>query len=371
MRKRGVLVIFVFALLLSVETVHAGRTIWYVHPDSALNTIQTGLGSCADNDIVLVAPGMYVENIVWPNTQGIHLVSELGPEVTIVDGNSDGAVIWIATAVDTTTIINGFTIQHGSAGCGGIVCYNNTSPTIMGNTIIDNDGMNGGGIFVGPGCSPVISNNSITSNSAGWAISGRGGGIFCDSNSQAIILGNTITDNCALCSWDGSGGGISLVNASPSIDSCLIAYNDDGVYCADSSAPEIHYCDILDNTGYGVCNVDTGVTVDADSNWWGDASGPYHPTANPGGLGDTVSDCVDFYPWLISPGVEEQPIVKPVETHKNLGATVFSGPLQLPEGKQCKVFDITGRVVEPNKIQPGIYFIEIDGIVLQKVVKVR
>lgn len=58
MQKRGILVIFVFALLLSVETVHADRTIWYVHPDSALNTIQTGLDSCADNDIVLVAPGM-------------------------------------------------------------------------------------------------------------------------------------------------------------------------------------------------------------------------------------------------------------------------------------------------------------------------
>jgi len=51
--------------------------------------------------------------------------------------------------------------------------------------------------------------------------------------------------------------------------------------------------------------------------------------------------------------------------------TIFRGPLQLPEDKKCRVFDITGRVVESNRIQPGIYFIEIDGVVTQKVVKVK
>jgi uncharacterized delta-60 repeat protein len=51
--------------------------------------------------------------------------------------------------------------------------------------------------------------------------------------------------------------------------------------------------------------------------------------------------------------------------------TIFSGPLLLPKGKKCKVFDITGRVVMPDKIKPGIYFIEVDGILTKKVVKVR
>jgi len=65
------------------------------------------------------------------------------------------------------------------------------------------------------------------------------------------------------------------------------------------------------------------------------------------------------------------PIVKPKETHEKLGSTIFCGSLQLREGKQCIVYDITGRVVEPNKIKAGIYFIEVDGVVTQKVVKVR
>jgi hypothetical protein len=55
----------------------------------------------------------------------------------------------------------------------------------------------------------------------------------------------------------------------------------------------------------------------------------------------------------------------------NAGTTIFSGPLQLPEGKKCRVYDITGRIVKPSKIQPGIYFIEIEGVVTQKVIKVR
>lgn len=79
----------------------------------------------------------------------------------------------------------------------------------------------------------------------------------------------------------------------------------------------------------------------------------------------------DFTVISLSPDlcVEEKEI-----THVrkyNLGATIFSGPLQLPESKKCKVFDVTGRIVAPDKIQSGIYFIEIDGVVTQKVVKVR
>lgn len=101
-------------------------------------------------------------------------------------------------------------------------------------------------------------------------------------------------------------------------------------------------------------------------------TGPYHPTLNPGGLGDTVSNNVNFDPWLYYPlGIEEQQIFKRVEQQKIIRATIFRGPLQLPKGKKCKVFDITGRAVEPDRIQPGVYFIEVDGVVTQKVVKVR
>lgn len=84
-----------------------------------------------------------------------------------------------------------------------------------------------------------------------------------------------------------------------------------------------------------------------------------------GGWGDirlikTAPDTLD---------VKEQ-IVNPVKI-TDFGTTVFCGPLLLPEGKNCKVFDITGRVVMPDKIKPGIYFIEVDGRIQQKIIKVK
>ncbi|MGB3340863.1 MAG: hypothetical protein WBB37_05225 [bacterium] len=57
--------------------------------------------------------------------------------------------------------------------------------------------------------------------------------------------------------------------------------------------------------------------------------------------------------------------------NNDFAATILNGPLLLPEGKACRVFDITGRVVVPDKIKPGIYFLEIDGKITRKVVKVR
>ena len=79
--------------------------------------------------------------------------------------------------------------------------------------------------------------------------------------------------------------------------------------------------------------------------------------------------------WIIKTepdvGVEEQPTAKSIEENNDRIANIFRGPLRLPEGKTCRVFNIAGRAVEANKIQPGIYFIEIDGVVIKKVVKVR
>ncbi len=56
------------------------------------------------------------------------------------------------------------------------------------------------------------------------------------------------------------------------------------------------------NTAYGVVNTNS-TEVDAVSNWWGDASGPFHTTLNPEAIGDRVSDGVAFDPWSRSAGI--------------------------------------------------------------------
>jgi hypothetical protein len=50
------------------------------------------------------------------------------------------------------------------------------------------------------------------------------------------------------------------------------------------------------------CDQFEGCSIDAQNNYWGAPSGPYHPTLNPGGQGDTLwSDSVLFIPWLTAP----------------------------------------------------------------------
>ncbi len=399
----------------------AHATVWYVHPDSTLNAIQAGLDSCADNDTVLVGAGTYIENIVWPSTDGIALMSEYGRDTTIIDGSGSDAVIHVHQG-DPAIVISGFTIQNGYGNTGfksgGVYLTFSGELTIKNNFITNNDGIwaggitceysspliteniityntcdtAGGGILCISGSNPTISNNEIAYNEARWA-----GGIY-SASSHATITGNHIHNNTATIygggigiTWasggtvkhntieynqtnTGIGGGIYLYNyATPTIDSCDITNNTEGIYNSLlNSTPMIHYCNITDNIGFAARSIST--TIDCENNWWGDATGPYHPTLNPGGLGDTVSDYVDFDPWLLDPvfpGIEEQPIVKPLKKQVNLGATIFSGPLHMPEGKECRVFDITGRVVMPDKMKPGIYFIEVDDTIVQKVIKIK
>lgn len=355
MKKAIALIGIIPSLLFLFSTTNA--TVWYVHPDSTLNSIQAGLDSCSTDDTVLVAAGTYCEELAWPSTQGIDLISESGPDTTVVEryGNGKlaliyGSVISIGTGVDSTTVINGFTIRNGSSydAGGGISCYHCSptitgniitgneacisgggihcecsSPTITGNTITGNraDGYGGGiccainssatitgnviannaahyyggGIDCRVGSSPTITGNNITSNTAKY-----GSGIVCGGHSTPTITGNNITDNTA----DSLGGGIALINASPDIDNCTISSNNGGgVYCKDGSNPEIHYSNITNNIGYGVQNVDSNVIVNAKDNWWGDPNGP--GGVGPGN-GDEVSEWVDYDPWLTEPyGITE------------------------------------------------------------------
>lgn len=74
-------------------------------------------------------------------------------------------------------------------------------------------------------------------------------------------------------------------------------------YRVDALNVNITSNNIYNNNPYGCTNEAAGL-LKAENNWWGDASGPYHPTLNAGGLGNRVSDNVDFDPWLGSPACQ-------------------------------------------------------------------
>lgn len=216
-------------------------------------TIQEALDLVrSDGTVVRVHPGIYYENIVWPNRQGIKLVSLDGPESTIIDGGKKGTVMILDGPLGTTTVIDGFTIQNGFGGIdipphgrhgGGILCTNSSSPTIQNNIITRNEVDWAGGAISGfnygfPGvCSPIIRNNIITYNKAcagagiefcgnsspliernsimhNWA-SVSSGGIECWWNVSAVIRFNLIANNSATGTYPfGNGGGILCAGGS-------------------------------------------------------------------------------------------------------------------------------------------------------------
>jgi hypothetical protein len=309
-----------FILLYTLFSLAYGSTI---HVPADYPSIQAALISAATNDTILVAPGTYYEHISWPNTHGLKLLSEYGPDTTIVDAAGALRCITVNFGVDSNTVISGFTIRNGNMMDGGGISCIAASPCII-NNIISNNSI-GSGIWIDSG-DPIIINNIISHNT-GY----DGGGISCWMFSNPIIAHNLIEHNTATSTY-GSGGGISAVDAQITIEGNTIRHNTaqtgGGIYTFKTysiirynsitnntaqygagirfyqSDATVNHNDIYDN-GYGMSSGFMAGLINAESNWWGDATGPYHAT-NPGGLGDTVSDYLDFTPWMTNPhGIEE------------------------------------------------------------------
>jgi hypothetical protein len=77
--------------------------------------------------------------------------------------------------------------------------------------------------------------------------------------------------------------------------------------------------------------------------------------------------------WLLrlatDPGVQEHNTAP--DRKRNWGATILTGPLLLPDDRHYRVFDITGRQIHILNPAPGIYFIEINGQMKQKIIKIK
>lgn len=123
------------------------------------------------------------------------------------------------------------------------------------------------------------------------------------------IQGTAIDANCrfrnCVMRYGSSGstqGVIRAVNSSPSIDSCLIAYNGCGVSVEGASDPSIHGCSLYGNQYFAVNNTGGSFCTNATGNYWGAANGPNDASATAdlcllgtnAGSGDVVSNNVNY-----------------------------------------------------------------------------
>jgi len=238
-------------------------------------TITQAIETASIGDTVLVGPGIYYERINFLG-KDITVASRYFDtknygyvRTTILSGDQpeptrdeSGTVVTFQGGESNAAKLIGFTIRDGYGTLiadqfhgGGILCRNNSHPTISYNIIKFNNALNGGGCY------------------------------FTDSDPQ--FLYNLVDSNNAA-----TGGGIALDNSRVLIDHCVIAYNrasEQGgavyIYLSDNtkiynsvfyrnnsasvggigcffSFPEIGFNDFYDNTGgnFGDCLAGLGDT---------------------------------------------------------------------------------------------------------------
>lgn len=239
--------------------------------------------------------------------------------------------------IDTTGTV-GQGISIGAAGSTGLTISNNAFTAEVGDisiygpyhvnlTVSDNTftgpGNTSNGVamqFPGVTGTSVISGNTITGYGRGISITSGNGGV-----SGLTISGNTIS---------GSTNGIDFLEYDPTptpvlgnitivtITSNTLSTNVDGIDIVssnyiDPSQFTVTSNNFVGNTAYGINNQDAE-TVTAESNWWGDATGPKH-SSNSLGTGDEVTNKVDFTPWLDAAYPGGLPVGLVTNTTQNTG----------------------------------------------------
>jgi len=179
----------------------------------------------------------------------------------------------------------------------GIVVYGE-GYTIENNVFSDIErvGMWIGG-STGIGC--IIKNNIYTGKGDGdwldYAIEVGAGGI-------AYIEGNTISGCTGLASETWESAGILVTDlyglgTKATITANILTGNTIGIFVGydetDASEVVAHGNCITSNNDYGIYS--TAPLVDAEYNWWGDASGP---SGEGTGTGDAVGQYIDYDPWV-------------------------------------------------------------------------
>ena len=246
----SILSVVVLALVLLMPGSAAAQTTWYVDCSGGddFTDIRPALTAASDGDIIIVRDGVYTggsnSNLDFDG-KAINLHSENGPANCVIDVLTGGRAFYFHSGETTSSVVDGFTITGGvTAGNGGGILCESSSPTITNCIITGNTAGFGGGIYCGNSSSPAITNCFISNNSSGSS----GGGIWCVSSSPALS-NCVISNNTAVA----NGGGVYCWNSSsPSITNCTITGNaadfGGGIYCYESANPTATNCILWDDS---------------------------------------------------------------------------------------------------------------------------
>jgi len=333
--------IFNLLMLLFIATsVWAQNTI-NVSPGT--NKVQTAISIAQEGDIIVLAPGYYIEDIKPVGTTGLTagvyfgsgygvaknltLKSSGGAVNTVIDVNgAQNAVAIMGTSGNVTiegitftgfnevgirnplpsfmgntlTILNNRIINASGASLtvGAGIAISSDNSLIKGNTVegarLNDDVYGGAGIMIQNASNCIIENNTIYGSDYGIGIGGWKSGNNRASNNN-IVRFNTVRNNLV-------GGLTSQYNVSNTLYFSNDVYdNYEGYVELHDSRPNgegvISNTTLDKNNFYGneingSVNARTGspdvpaeYKVLTSCNYWGAATGPYNTTLNPSGLG--------------------------------------------------------------------------------------
>jgi len=340
-----VLMLFVSLGLVTAAPVLAARTI---HVPADYPTIQAAIDAASDGDTIVVAAGLYEENVEIDKSltlkgaqAGVDARTRSGAE-TIIEPD-EGTGIRIITATDRVVIIDGLTVQNAEHGIAtpeptmadditirNVRVLNPTefgiSPTFTITTTVEYcyvegaiQAINAGALVPFEPTVATFRNNEIVNSQFGFTgylkDSLIEGNLVRDFATEGVgisgqFLNTEIKNNTVTGYIEGAGMTFEEhygrdLSENVNVEGNTFTGNDLGIYVFNTQTTltgiTVNFNNIAGNSRYGVWN-QGGETLDATKNWWGDASGP---SERGSGDGDAVSTKVLYSPWLgAEPGSE-------------------------------------------------------------------
>ncbi len=278
-----------------------------------------------DRAVVIDRPGNSLLYTIWSNIQDAVDNAQSSDTIQVADGTYNEDV-----TIDTPLMLQSET-QHAAVIDGGILINTDTGIVTIDGFVIEN-----GAELYGPGSIggvTIVGSNHVIKNNIfiGDESSCLYPAIHHSSGNNLVIEYNEMYDWCQGIYLNPSSGHVIENN---NLHDNAVGIGSDGL-----SDVTIQFNDFIDNDvevwseGFGSSNVGVNVNVNyntfvgnstgvnhyggnninAINNWWGDITGPYHVTTNADGLGDEVSDNVDYRPWAYNSNVDTDEI-KPTTT---------------------------------------------------------